>query len=163
MAAPSPVARTNPSDTPDIPLQDGHPTKVTLNTSPAFSVWENSTTPPGVDGGDPVDLTTFFNLVWRTFGPRTLKTLTEMRFVGLYDPVVWEAVGLAAAINRLDTITVTFADGSTLAFYGYLRAFNPQEHVEGTPPLAEMVVQPTNWDPVNDVEEGPAVAEASGT
>lgn len=172
MAAPvAAAARVNPSTNPDIPLQDGHPTKVALNSAPGIAIWENNATPPGVDGGDPVDLTTFFNTVWRSFAPRQLRTMTEMRLVGLYDPVIWDedndtpdpGSNIIDATNRLDTITVFHPDGSTLAFFGYLRAFNPQEHVEGTPPLAEMVIQPTNWDPVNDVEAGPAMVEAGGT
>lgn len=171
MAAPvAAAARVDPSAL-DIPLYDGHPTKVALNLTPAIAIWENSTTPPGVDGGDPIEATTFFNTAWRTFFPRALKTMTEMRLVGEYDPVLYDEANdspdvnsnVIDAVNRRDTITVFFSDGSTLAFYGYLRAFNPQEHTEGSVPLAEMVIQPTNWDHVNNVEAGPAMVEASGT
>ncbi len=115
MAAPTPTARGNPHAT-DIPLQDGHATKVTLAANDDIAIYERSVTPPGYDGGDQIDLTTMFNVEYRTFAPRQLKTLTEFPVTGLYDPVLYTE--MLAAVNREDTITVTFPDGSTLAFYG---------------------------------------------
>ena len=53
MAAPTPTARTLPSD---IRLTNGHPTKVTLALDPNCEYWEQTVTPPGIDGGDKIDV-----------------------------------------------------------------------------------------------------------
>lgn len=153
MAAPTPTARATPGG---IPLKDGHSTKITLASDTDISFWEKQVQPPGIDGGDPVERTTMHNTSWRTFGPRSLKTLTEAQVTAEYDPDVYSQI--VAIVNVETTVTVTFKDGSTVAFYGYLRSFEPQEVEEGEPPMCEIVIQPTNWDPANNEEAGPAVA-----
>lgn len=158
MAAPTPTTRQTPAG---IYLEDGHSTLITLAGDPDISLWERTVTPPGIDGEDPVDVTTMHNTVNRTFAPRQLKTLTEMTTTAAYDPAV--LTQLYARINIEDTITVTFPDGSTWAFYGYLRAFEPDEISEGEMPSATVTFQPTNWDYVNNTEEGPALVSVAGT
>jgi hypothetical protein len=101
------------------------------------------------------------NSTYRTFAPRQLATLTEITITAAYDPILYTEI--LALINQEDTFTITFPDGSTVAFYGYIRSFDPQDCVEGTQPEATIVIQPTNWDPANNVEAGPAVAEVAGT
>jgi hypothetical protein len=70
---------------------------------------------------------------------------------------------MEALINNETTITVHFPDGSTLAFYGYLKTFEPQEMTEGEQPEAECEFVVTNWDPANRVEAGPVMVEVAGT
>lgn len=161
MAAPTPTARLNPSDDAKIPLQDGHATFITLEADPSIAFWEKTTQPPGYDGGDAVDTTTMHNTTYRTFAPRQLATLTEISVTAGYDPVLY--TDILARINVRDTITITFLDGSTVAFYGYVKSFEPQDNEEGNYPEATLVIQPTNWDHINNVEEGPAVSEVAGT
>ena len=137
-----------------IPLQDGYSTKIALAASggDTFSFWEKTVTPPGLDGGDPVDTTTMHNGTYRTMRARSLKTMTPVSGTCLYDPKVYTE--LLTIINVETTVTVHFADGSSLAFYGYLRSFVPAAAEEGTSPEAEYTIQPTNWDPTSNVEGG---------
>ena len=157
MTAPVALARSTPTG---IKMDDGHSTKVTIKADPDISFWEKIVQPPGLDGGDATPTTTMFNTTWRTFSPKKLITMTECNFRAAYDPVAYNQI--VAAINDETTISVTFPDGSTLAFYGYLRSFTPQELVEGAQPEAQVVIQPTNQDASGN-EEGPVMVEVAGT
>jgi hypothetical protein len=158
MTAPAPTVRGTPLG---IKLPDGYQALVTFAVDTDISLWEKEVTPPGIDGGEPIDTTTMHNTVWRTTGPRSLSTLTPMTFTAAYDPDVYDEI--LAIRNVETTVTVTFADGSTLAFYGYLQKFDPGPLAEGTPPEATVTVVPTNYDPVAHTEEGPIMTEVSGT
>lgn len=157
MGAPSPTSRSTPVG---IRLRDGHPTKVTFAADPDVSLWEISATPPGVDGGDAVDTTTMWNTTYRTKAPRTLKELTDSSFKAAYDPAVLTQI--IALINVATTITITFSDGSTWAFYGYLKSFEPDEITEGEMPSATCNIIATNTD-TSFAEQGPAVQSVPGT
>ena len=158
MAAPAPTARPAPAG---IKLGDGYQTLITIAADTDISFWEKTVTPPGVDGGDTIDQTTMHNTFWRTSRARSLALLTEMTTVAAYDPDVYDEV--IAILNDETTITITFPDGSTLAFFGYLRVFQPNEVSEGEQPEATITIQPTNIDPVNNVEAGPVMTEVEGT
>lgn len=158
MSAPVATARGTPSG---IKLKDGYSTKITFSSAPSISLWEKTVTPPGVDGGDAIDQTTMHNVTWRTSAPRSLKTLTEGQMTCAYDPGVITTI--VAQINVEQTITVTFPDGSTEAFYGWLRTFEPQEVSEGNQPEANCAFTPSNFDPVAHVEAGPTVVSVAGT
>ncbi len=158
MAAPTPAAVGSPGG---IKLKDGYQTRITFNADTDVSLWEKSVKTPGVDGGDSIEQTTMRNSTWRTFAPRSLKTLTEATFKGAYDPDIYNQ--LLALINVETTVTVQFPDGSTLAFYGFLKTFEPDELVEGTQPEASVTIVPTNFDHVNKVEAGPVLTSVSGT
>lgn len=153
MAAPTPTARTSP---PGIPLGDGYQTLVTFGADPDVNLWEKQVTPPGLDGGDSVDTTTMINSTYRTMRARNLLSMTEAKMTAAYDPVCYTE--LEALINVETTVTITFPDGSTLAFYGYLQKLEASEIEEGEQPEAEVTIAVTNWDPVNNVEAGPALA-----
>jgi hypothetical protein len=158
-AAPSPTVRQSPGGR---KLKDGYSAKITLSRDPDISFWEKTVKPPGVDGGDSIDETTMHNEDWRTAAPRALKTLTEMTTSAAYDPNIYSQI--VEQINIEQTITVRFADGSTLAFYGFVRTFEPDDLEEGTQPTATITITPTNSDASNsDVEAGPALASVSGT
>jgi len=158
MANPSPTARQTPGG---LFLKNGYQSLITFSADPDISLWEKSVTPPGCDGGDAIDTTTMHNVNYRVFAPRTLITMTESSFTAAYDPAVLTQI--FSQLNREQTITVRFADGSTWAFYGFLRVFQPNELTEGEQPTAQVTIQPTNFDPTNRVEAGPALASVSGT
>lgn len=158
MAAPTPTVRQTPAG---IKLDDGHATLVTFAADPDVSFWEKQVKPPGVDGGDPVNTSTMHNVTYSTTAPRTLKTLTAGATTVAYDPAVLTQI--VALINVRTTITLTFPDGSTWAFYGFLKSFEPNELQEGNQPEATVNYVPTNYDPTNHVEAGPAVASVAGT
>lgn len=158
MAAPTPTARQLPTG---IKLDDGYRTTICPAADPDISFWEKAVTPPGIDGGDEIDTTTMHNSDWRSRASRALKTLTEASVTAAYDPNLYTSI--LALINLETTYTVHFPDGSTLAFYGFLKSFMPGENVEGEQPEAEILIVPTNFDPVNKVEAAPALANVAGT
>lgn len=163
MAAPATTARLNPSSAPTngIAFEDGYQALLAFNINPSVKIWEKTVKPPGMDGGDAIETSTMHNTTWRTFAPRSLKTLTEMTIKGAYDPDVKNDILLL--INVRGSITLTYPDGSTEDFYGYLRVADFDELVEGTHPEGTFTIQPTNWDPVNRVEAAPVLTEVAGT
>lgn len=157
MADPSGTNRVTPTNA---PLRDGFSTKVVLGDNSNIDLWEISVQPPGVDGEDPIDTSTMFNTVWRTFKERSLKTLTEITFTAAYAPSAYTEI--IAAINNPDTITVVFPDGSYVAFFGYLKSFVPDQNSEGERPTAQCTIQPTQWDADNGVEPGTGLVYGTG-
>lgn len=157
MAAPTPTARQTPTG---LRLTDGHSTKITFARSPAISLWEITVKPPGIDGGDEIDTTTMHNVLWRTRQPRQLRTLTESTFTAAYDPNVYNTI--LSNLNVNDQITCRFPDGSTLAFWGYLKAFEVNDHTEGEQPEATVTIVPTNQDD-DGAEQAPVMTSVSGT
>ena len=144
-----------------IPLQDGYQTLIGLTLAPTIRFWEKTVTPPGVDGGDSIDRTTMHNIDWKTKGARSLKDMTDITCTANYDPAVH--TDIEAAINREDTITIVFADGTTIAMFGYLQKFESNDVQEGETPECTITFVITNWDPTNNVEAGPTVNEIAGT
>jgi hypothetical protein len=59
-------------------------------------------------------------------------------------------------VNVEQTITQFFPSTAWCAFYGYLRDYTFNEHVEGGPPELTVIITPTFWDYTNSVEAGPA-------
>lgn len=158
MAAPSPTVRVAPTG---IKLRDGFSSLVTFATDSNINLWEMEVTPPGVDGGPAIPQTTMHNTAWETFAAQALKTLTESSFKFAYDPAAYDEIN--ALVNVATTITKQFKDGSTLAFYGYLRQVQFDPLVKGSQPTGTATVQPTNYDHVNNVEAGPVMTSVAGT
>ena len=158
MTAPSATARQSPGG---IKLTDGYQTLVTFESDPDVELYEMSVTPPGLDGGDAIETTTMHNVTFRTMSPRALKTLTEMSFSAMYDPIVYS--NLLNLINVETTITITLPDGGTYAFFGFLKSFEPNTLEEGTPPEATCTIVPTNQDPTTKGEEAPVLVNVAGT
>lgn len=125
-------------------LEDGYQTLISFAENPAVHLKEKTITPPGIDGGDAIDVTTMRNEDWRTFALRALKTLTESSFRAAYDPVIYDELDAMINVNQL--ITITFSDGSSVAFWGGLRTAQPQEVEEGAMPEVECNITPTNRD-----------------
>ena len=162
MANPANTTRINPSSiTNQRILEDGHPSLIAFSRNPSFAIWEITVTPPGIDGGDLVNITTMHNATWRTMVPRRLKTLTTATVVAGYDPVVYDQ--LLDQINYNQSMTNQFSDGSDLDFFGVMRTFETDAITEGEMPQATCQIDPTNWDPANDVEAGPVMTEVLGT
>lgn len=158
MAAPSLVARGTPAG---IQLTDGYSTTIALENLTTISFWETDVAPPPIDGGEPIDLTTHHNATYRTFASRSLKTLEPFDVTAGYDPNVYSQV--LAQINIVQSITVTLPDGSTLTFWGFLRRMVKAGLVEGTMPTLVVTFVPTNRDPSDGSEAGPAYVDVSGT
>lgn len=158
MTAPAATVRQSPDGE---RLGDGYQTLVTFAAIPDVALWEKSVTPPGVEGDDPNDNTTMHNVNWRTKSPRTLATLTDFQFTAGYDPAV--IADILTLVNLVTTLTVRYPNGGTLAFYGFLKAFEPDSLEEGKVPECTVTVVPTNQDPTTCSEEGPVWTPGVGT
>lgn len=123
-------------------INDGHATTISFSGASSILLLEKEVTPPGISGGGENDVTTMHNSVWRTRAPKKLKTLSEMSFVAAYDPAVYDTIVAQCNVNQ--QITVYFADGSTLVFWGWLNEFKPGRIVEGEQPTAEVTIIPSN-------------------
>ena len=123
-------------------IDDGFSTIITFANYPSVSFWEKEVTPPGMEGGGANEISTMRNTTWRTKAPKQLVSLTDCNFVAAYDPVVYEDV--VDMINENQLITITFPDGATLAFWGWLDTFTPNANVEGEQPTAACVIIPSN-------------------
>lgn len=156
--APTPTARQTPAG---IKLGDGYQTLITFAADPDVSLWEKTIKPPGIDGGEAIDTTTMHNEDLRTKSSRQLKDMTDSTGKCGYDPDVYNQI--KNLVNVETTVTVTFPDGSTLAYYGYLRVFEPDELAEGTFPEASFTITPTNTDPTTGGEEDYVLTSVPGT
>lgn len=158
MAAPSPSQRTTPTG---FKMPDGYQALVSFGAQPTIQLWEKVVKPPGIDGKEAIDTTTMHNINWRTYAHRHLMTLTESQFTAAYDPDAYN--DMLRAINRDDTITFHYPDGSSLAFYGFMQKLDFAELKEGEFPELTCTITPTNWDVQNGVEAAPTFTAASGT
>lgn len=152
MAAPTATPRGTP---PGFKMDDGFQSFITFEGLPQLNIWEKDVGVPGIDGGDPIETTTMHNEVYRTMAPRSLVTLTPFQVVAAYDPCAYD--DLIAIVNIEKTVTVTFGDTSTLAFYGYLQTVEFAQMVEGEQPEVTLTIVPTNVDPDECVEAGPVI------
>jgi hypothetical protein len=123
-------------------IDDGHQTLIEFSENPAIKFWEKTVTPPGMDGGGENDTTTMHNTAWRTRAPKKLKTLTEAGATVAYDPAVYPEIVAMLNVNQL--ITITFPDGDTLEFWGWLNTFEPGEIEEGSQPTADIGIMVSN-------------------
>lgn len=158
MAAPTPTVRGTPAGR---KLKDGFKSLITFANNTTIKFWEKTLKPPGIDGGEKIEQTTMHNTTYHTFAPQALKMLTDGTAKVAYDPAVFTQI--VAICNQETTITVTFSDGSTWAFYGFLQKFEPDDLVRGTQPEATVTFVATNYDNANNVEAGPAVVDVIGT
>lgn len=161
MAAPVAVVRGTPSGT---RIDDGYQALLTFTSIPTASFWEKTVQPFGIDGGDAIETTTMQNTAWRTFFPRSLKTLTEITIKAAYDPKFFGPAQAQSLINRRnDTVTVRWGDGSTAAAFAYAKKveFDPLE--EGKQPECTITITPTNYDYTNKVEAAPVYVDVTGT
>ena len=158
MAAPAATARTTPSG---LMLEDGFKTLITFARSPSVKLWEITVKPVGYDGGDKIKLSNMHNTALHTFAPRKLKMLTDGSFKCHYDPGALLTI-LTTLLNYKDTITETYADGTTFCYFGVLNKFERDEHQEGEAPTATVSFFATNRDS-SGVEQTPVLTEVTGT
>lgn len=129
----------------EVRLDDGFSTIITLANIPTIKLFEKDVTPPGMTAGGPIDTTTMRNVEWRTGAPRKLKSLTQVAATVAYAteafPTIW------AQIAVIQLVTVTFPDGSSIVFWGWLEEFTPATNTEGEQPTAGIVVQVGNRNP----------------
>ena len=125
-------------------LDDGHQTLISFASDPDVLFYEKTVTPPGIDGGGAIDTTVMANTAWRTNFPKALKTASEASLTVAYDAACYPEIMALCNVNNL--ITITFPDGSTVAFWGWLNSFTPGALTEGEQPTADITIIPSNQD-----------------
>jgi len=125
-------------------IDDGYQTLITLANDPTLKIYEKEVTPPGYQGGGPIDTTTMRNETLRTASPKSLKTLSPMTIVAAYETEAY--ADLRDQINENQLITVTFPDGASLHFWGWVDEFTPGALTEGEQPTATVTIIPSNHD-----------------
>ena len=152
-----PTSRVTPVGT---YLDDGFTTKIAFSLDPDISLWERAATPPPLEGGDPIDTTTFWNSTYRTQAPRTLIGVGAGQMECAYDPAVYDQI--IAILNTLGEITVHQPNTDTLDFQGWMRSFTPSNHEDGTMPTATVVFEVSNKT-AGGTESGPNFTDGGGT
>ena len=137
-------------------LQDGYQTVITFADDTDIALWEKTVTPMGLEGGEKVDTTTMHNVDVRTYGARFLKEVTDAQMIVAYDPAA--LADLLALINVPQKVTLTFPDGSTWEFDGYLKNFQPGSIQEGTQPEATCTIVATNTESTAGPTEGDEIS-----
>ena len=92
------------------------------------------------------------NSAVRTFYPKQLYTLGDATVTVAWDPTLYEEMASVIGVNQ--TITITFPDATTLAFWGTLDGFAPNEQEEGVQPTAVLTILASNLND-SDVETEP--------
>lgn len=138
-------------------LTEGFPTTVGFAADATVKFKEITVTPPAVDGGGENDTTTMRNTGWRTRQPKKLKTLTNAQMTVSYDPAIYDDILALVNVNTL--ITLTFSNGDTVAFWGWLDKFTPGEIREGSQPTATIVLVASNQNG-SGVETAPVYTAA---
>jgi hypothetical protein len=140
-------------------LTDGFKTTYTIaGISGKFE--EISVQPPELDAGGEISQTTMRNTKWRTSTGKQLITMGQMTSKVAYEPAVYPQI--QAILGQTKLITITWPDGATVAFYGSVDKFTPDELVEGTRPEASMTIIP-NMQTVAGVETAPVYTSATTT
>lgn len=158
MAAPTPTARQQPFGH---RLKDGFKSFYTFAAAPKLSVFETEVTPIGGDMGEKINTTTMWNNTVVTYAAGQLIDFTDGAFVGAYDPKV--VTQLIAQLGVEQAITITYSNGDTECFYGYLKSYAKNSMVRNGMPTMNLTVVATNVDPVNDTEEVPVITLSGGT
>jgi len=142
---------------------DGYQTKIIFTSSALSSAEEalqfeiKEITPPGVSGGGGIDTTTMSNKTWRTFLPKSLKTLLPFSMVIAYDTELYD--GMIAMCNDNQEIFITFPDDSVLTFWAYVDEFVPNAQIEGEQPTASVTIIPTCYDEDDSEESDPVYTD----
>lgn len=138
-------------------MDDGFSTLISFSDDSDVQLWMKEVTPPGIEAGGENDTTTMHNTTWRTKSPKALKSLTEASFTAAYDPAVYDE--MTAMVGSNQEVTVTFPDGDTVVFWGWIDSFTPNASVEGEQPTAEVSIIPSNQND-SGVETAPVYAGA---
>jgi len=166
MAAPAATARQSPAAG-YIAIPDGFRTKVTLSLIPNLEIEEIEVKVLGFDNGEPVEQDSMWSEALRVVRARQITSTTPCVVIAKWDPIFLTRcvtyIGIEKVGASSQVITETFYDGSTRAYYGYLRSAEGENLAEGSKGRMTINLQPTNWDPVNRVYAAPVMVNVSGS
>ncbi len=159
MPAPAPSTRATPVGTKP---KNGFSSTISFATPYGdLEMWEKAVTPGGYDNGEPIDTSTMHNSSKRTKAPRALTEITNIMGRVAYDPQVITRINTICGLET--TVTVHNFDGSTYAYFGYLKSWKPSASEEGKQPEADIEIVVTNVDPSSGSEFGPVYTKPSGS
>lgn len=154
----TPVARQDPAG---IYLKNGWRALITLNSVPTLELWEIEVGAPGIDGGEPIDITTQHTDTLVQREPNSLIDITPFDVTCAFDPIIYTRA--LTYVNKKDTLTVLFPDTSTLAVYGWLQRLSSPRLVRGTLPTVGVTFCPANSNPTTGDEEAFTLTNVAGT
>ena len=154
----APTARQDPGG---IYLKNGWKSLITLASLPTLEIWEINMAAPGIDGGEPIDITTQHTDTLVQREPNSLIDITPFDVECAFDPIIYTRA--LTYINKKDTITDRFPDGTTLAFYGWFQRFSSPRLSRGVLPTMTLTVCPANAHPTTGAEEAFTLTNVSGT
>ena len=114
--------------------------RITFGTTTGLSFEEIDTAEPGLDGGDPIEIKHNAKTTYVEKFPKALSELTNGSASVTYDPSTVATV--LSAINVEQTITHTFKDGDSIAYYGYLKSWVPTGKNDDGQPTADIELVP---------------------
>ena len=131
--------------------KSGFGTRITFGTSTTVVFEEIDTAEPGLDGGDAIEIKHNAKTQYIEKYPKALLELTPGSASVVYDPSIVSAI--KAAVNVKQQITHTFADGSKIEYYGWLKSWIPSGKNDDGQPTADIELIPAGVD-ASDSEEG---------
>lgn len=162
MAVPTTTALTSRVPA-GIKLKDGIKSVFAFNRAPTFSLWEKTAKMGKIDNGAPIVQTTMYNTTYETKAPQLLNDIDNATFKAAFDPNWWNQLTNILGRGNEGSITRHYPDGSYLDFYGYLKSIDEDALERGKQPEATCEIVVTNWDPVNNVEQGPVLTSVANT
>jgi hypothetical protein len=144
-------------------MPEGYRATVAFSLKASLQLWERDLKPPGLDGGNMIDITTQFNNKWRTGFAQSLVKVDPISFTAAYDPDAYTDIINTLLNAKTGSITFWLPSGDSIDMYGYLQKFEPQELKIGEYPMAQCTIEITNYDTANFLEVGPVYVAAAGT
>lgn len=149
---------------PTCPLLDGQGLTVSFSIDTTIYFYPKNLTPSGWDGGGPNDITLLANTTYHTMAPKKLKMITALTGEGAYSTAGLNTNGdvgrFINMVNRNQEITVTYPDGASFTFWGYVDKIIPGQIVGGTQPTVTITIQPTMINNTDCSETGPTYVAA---
>jgi len=141
-------------------MEEGFSTTITYADDADVQMQVVTLTPPPLSGQGAIEITTMENTAWETMYPKKLKSLQPMSLTVAYDPAVFDEIVTMLNANQL--ITITFPDGATWQFWGFIDEFTPGAQEKGERPTADMTIIPTLVDDSSEpfVETAPVFTAA---
>lgn len=157
MAAPAVQTRSTPTGA--IQYEGGPTSRFTIGLNKALCIREFEIAACKIVGGQPIRISSFFNVLFHTKVPQTLLDLEAFVVRGFYDMDIWKDTMYKTVMNKNGAMTFRSAEGSTLSVFGWAREVTFQPHKLGEAPTLELMCEVSNWDPVNRVEAGPSYSD----
>lgn len=128
-------------------LKDGYQTLFTAAVIVAKMYKVISLTPPALDGRGSIDQTNMESEITTQKSAKSLIDVGNFNITIAYDSKNYDFTDVnsfAFWLNINGLMTLTFPDGTSVNFWGYINAFRPGENSEGNRPTAVLEIIVTN-------------------